>query len=151
MNNNKEDFKKALRDNAAGILFHRLLGLNSDCFDTENGCIHFNMKDEFIGNRHFKILHGGVIASVLDIEGAFLLSLNGAWRSEMGSPSNPGILIKGGTIDLRVDYLRPGKGKRYIVSGTILRRGSKVAVVHSELRNELDELVATGTGTYLVG
>jgi uncharacterized protein (TIGR00369 family) len=103
-----------------------------------------------VGNNHFKILHGGVIASILDIEGAFVLAMNGAWRIETGLPTNP-LKFKGGTIDLRIDYLRPGKGKHFIASGIILRVGNKVGVVHTELRNDQDELIAVGTGTYLVG
>jgi uncharacterized protein (TIGR00369 family) len=91
-----------------------------------------------------------VIASILDTQGAFVLALDGAVRFEVTSPGHP-LIIKGGTIDLRVDYLRPGKGNRFVASGTILRIGKKVAVVRTELRNEQDELIAVGTGTYLVG
>jgi acyl-coenzyme A thioesterase PaaI-like protein len=116
----------------------------------ENGCIRFDMRDELVGNSHFKILHGGVIASILDIEAAFILARDGAWRFETGSPEHP-IILKGGTIDLRIDYLRSGRGRQFIALGTILRTGKKVAVVHTELRNEQDELIAVGIGTYLVG
>jgi uncharacterized protein (TIGR00369 family) len=130
--------------------FHRYLGLTLESFDTKTGCIRFDMRDELVGNIHFKILHGGVIASILDIEGGFKLILDGAWRTETGSKANP-VMLKGGTIDMRIDYLRPGSGAHFVASGTILRRGNKVAVVHTELRNELDELIATGTATYLVG
>jgi len=60
-----------------------------------------------------------------------------------GFATNPPI-IKGGTIDLRIDYLRPGKGEHFIASGKILRVGKKVGVVQTELRNEQDELIAVG-------
>ncbi len=150
MSEEKKDFQAGLTNEVSELPFHRFLGLNLDCFDIENGRIHFDMRDELIGNKHYKILHGGVIATILDTEGGFLLALNGAWRTDAGSPNNQ-LLIKGGTIDLRVDYLRPGKGKHFIASGVILRRGNKVAVVRTELRNEQDELIAVGTGTYLVG
>jgi uncharacterized protein (TIGR00369 family) len=150
MNQKRGDSLKVLRDNISKLPFHRFLGLDLDCFDMENGCIRFDMRDELVGNNHFKILHGGVIASILDIEGAFVLAMNGAWRIETGLPTNP-LKFKGGTIDLRIDYLRPGKGKHFIASGIILRVGNKVGVVHTELRNEQDELIAVGTGTYLVG
>ena len=153
MNEEKFDIQKMfmkLKNETNEIPLNRFLGLNYDCFDIDKGCIHFAMRDELIGNRSFKILHGGVIAAILDTEGGFLLLLNGVWQSEAGSPDNQ-FIIKGGTIDLRVDYLRPGKGKSFVASGNILRRGNKVAVVRSELRNDQDELIAVGTGTYLVG
>ena len=56
-----------------------------------------------------------------------------------------------GTIDLRVDYLRPGKGTGFISSGSVMRTGRKVAVTRMELRNREDLLIAVGTGTYIVG
>jgi uncharacterized protein (TIGR00369 family) len=150
MNENKAIFLKEVADHISELPFHRFLGLNADSFDMEKGRIRFDMREELVGNPHFKILHGGVIASILDIEGGLVLILDGAWRAETGAAANQ-FTLKGGTIDLRVDYLRPGKGKRFVASGAILRRGNKVAVVHTELRNEQDELIATGTATYLVG
>ncbi|HAV87176.1 MAG TPA: thioesterase family protein, partial [Pseudomonas sp.] len=56
-----------------------------------------------------------------------------------------------GTIDLRIDYLRPGRGQRFSATATLLRSGNKVAVVRSELHNEAGVLIAVGTGTYLCG
>ena len=149
MNIENNDFLKSLPGGYSIIPYHRFLSLNQDCFDTKTGCIHFDMRDEFVGNIDFEILHGGVIASILDIEGAFLLALDGAWRPKAGSTTNTR-KVKGGTIDMRIDYLRPGNGKHFVASGTILRHGKKVAVVRSELRNERDELIAAGTATYLI-
>jgi uncharacterized protein (TIGR00369 family) len=150
MDSEKKELLKALKKDASELPFHRILGLDEESFDVENGRIRFDMRDDLVGNRHFKILHGGLIASILDIEGGLVLILNGAWRSETSPPTNP-LTLKGGTIDLRIDYLRPGRGKHFEASGAILRRGNKVAVVRTELRNELDELIAAGTGTYLIG
>ncbi|MFM5687316.1 thioesterase family protein, partial [Aeromonas caviae] len=56
-----------------------------------------------------------------------------------------------GTIDLRVDYLRPGRGNEFIATAHIIRAGSKVAVARMELHNEEGTHIAFGTGTYLVG
>jgi uncharacterized protein (TIGR00369 family) len=55
-----------------------------------------------------------------------------------------------GTIDLRVDYLRPGLGKHFIATGYVLRTGSKVAVTRMELHNDSAQLIAVGTGAYVV-
>jgi uncharacterized protein (TIGR00369 family) len=56
-----------------------------------------------------------------------------------------------GTIDLRVDYLRPGRGRGFAASGRIMRAGRKVAVVRMEMHNDAQVLVAVGTGTYMIG
>jgi len=48
-------------------------------------------------------------------------------------PVSPGhkLILKGGTIDLGVDYLRPGRRKHFVASVTILRAGKKVAAVRN--------------------
>jgi len=56
-----------------------------------------------------------------------------------------------GSIDFRIDFLRLGKGTRFITDAWILRMGNKVAVTRMELRNEEDVVIAVGTGTYTVG
>ena len=60
-------------------------------------------------------------------------------------------LSKLSTIDLRTDYLRPGRGEQFVVIGQVIRNGSKVAVARMEMHNELGEHIAFGTGTYMVG
>ncbi|MCP4323943.1 MAG: thioesterase family protein, partial [Alteromonadales bacterium] len=60
-------------------------------------------------------------------------------------------LSKLSTIDLRTDFLRPGRGKQFIVTARIIRSGSKVAVARMEMHNEEGEHIAFGTGTYMVG
>ena len=52
-----------------------------------------------------------------------------------------------GTIDLRVDYLRPGRGNEFIATAHIIRAGSKVTVARMELHNEEGTHIAFGTGT----
>lgn len=55
------------------------------------------------------------------------------------------------TIDLRIDYLRPGQGQHFTASAEIIRSGSRVAVCRMELHNEQRVHIAYGTGTYMVG
>jgi uncharacterized protein (TIGR00369 family) len=148
MNTDINALLKLLLEEFSQNPFHRLLGLKPDCYDIENRCIRFDMREELVGNPDFGILHGGVIATILDIEGGFILSLDGAWQRKRLEPLEK---AKGGTINLHVDYLRPGKGEKFVASGTILHHGNEIAVVHTELRNELGELIAVGSGTYKVG
>ena len=39
------------------------------------------------------------------------------------------------TIDMRVDYLRPGSGEYFISSAYLVRTGNKVAVTRMEFHN----------------
>lgn len=55
-----------------------------------------------------------------------------------------------GTIDLRVNFLRPG-GKRFIATARVVRMGNRIAVTHMELENDAAELIASGSVAYVVG
>lgn len=55
------------------------------------------------------------------------------------------------TIDLGVDYLRPGAGSHFVGTGTALRSRRRVAVTRMELCNEEGTLIAVGTGSYATG
>jgi uncharacterized protein (TIGR00369 family) len=134
--------------------FNKLLGLQIelDHGNPTQAQISFVMRDELIGNPLQRILHGGVISSTLDTAGGLVACL-GMFQKLSGSSREELLTRLGrlGTIDLRVDYLRPGRGERFIATGYILRTGNKVAVTRMELHNETDVLIAVGTGTYLVG
>ena len=134
------------------IPFNRFIGLRLEHADLETVRARFDTRDEFIGNPAHGILHGGVISSVLDATGGITASL-GILKRALRDPVTDieDRLTKVGTIDLRVDYLRPGRGKYYISTGTTMRTGRKVTVVRMEMKNDQDNLIAVGTGTYIVG
>lgn len=132
--------------------FNRLLDLRITVLSPTDVELRIDMRQELVGNFIREILHGGVISAVLDVAGGLIASvellknLEGMEIEEIGKR-----MAKIGTIDLRVDYLRPGKGEFFVATGTVLRKGSKVAVVRTELCNDQKLLIAAGTGTYLVG
>lgn len=134
------------------IPFNRLLGVRVESLNLEQAVLGFEMRDDLVGNYVQKILHGGVISAVLDASGGMLASV-GVLNRMIGSPleemSKRLALI--GTIDLRVDYLRPGRGKFFRARSNMMRTGRKVAVTRMELHNDRDLLIAVGTGTYIVG
>jgi len=114
--------------------------------------VRFDMKEHHIGNYIQNILHGGVISSTLDVMGG-IVSLVGLIDRMKDIPESEVFarMEKMGTIDLRIDYLRPGRGEYFIASGEAMRQGNKVTVARMELKNNEDVLIAVGTGTYLVG
>ena len=134
------------------IPFNKHIGLKVDKFNADEVVFKIDMREELIGNWLQGILHGGVIASALDVAGG-TVALVGAYaqRRDMPKEERMKSLSKLGTIDMRVDYLRPGKGKAFFASASILRIGSKVAVTRMEFKNEEDDLIAVGTGTYMCG
>jgi len=132
--------------------FNDILDFSLDSQTFDEGVVSFDLRDELIGNPIFRILHGGVISSILDIAGGHTVHIK-VFEVVREKPFDKQIerLSKIGTIDLRIDYLRPGRGKHFTAKGHILRMGNKVAVVRTELRNEESVLIAVGTGTYTVG
>lgn len=150
------ELTQELRDAVDGffkrIPFNQMLGIHIDELSTAQVRMSVPMRPELIGNFVQGILHGGVISSLLDVTGG-AMALIGAFERHQHLPTAERMsrLAKLGTIDLRVDYLRPGRGERFTASAVLLRSGNKVAVVRSELHNEQGVLVAVGTGTYLCG
>lgn len=134
------------------VPFHKVIGFKID-ETTIQGCrISFDLKPELIGNFIQKILHGGVTATALDVVGGLMTAVAMMDKYPEANEQDLGKkLAKIGTIDLRVDYLRPGRGDAFYAKARLLRSGSKVAVVRMELHDDKDTLIALGTGTYMMG
>ncbi len=133
------------------IPFHRHLDVKFETFSLDDVCIRIDMREELVGNVFQGMLHGGVIAAVLDITGGIKSTLSVI--KEMKGTSLDEIverILKFSTIDLRTDYIKPGKGKYFLAKGSMLRIGTVVAVARMELHNDEGQLIAVGTGTYKV-
>jgi len=134
------------------IPFNKLIGMKIETLDLDKIRIRFEMRPELVGNFTRGNLHGGVISSVLDVTGGMV-----AWTGIMKKMEGQSFdeiserFNKIGTIDIRVDYLRPGLGEYFIATGSTLRTGNKVSVTRMELHNDKGILIAVGTGTYVVG
>ena len=129
------------------VAFNKVLGLKVESFDALAPKLRFDMRPELVGNPQRQILHGGVISAALDAVGGLAIMLSVADGMDGTPETFPNI----GTVDLRVDYLRPGRGKHFIATARIVRKGSRIAVIHMELHNDAGELIATGGGAYVVG
>jgi uncharacterized protein (TIGR00369 family) len=134
------------------VAFNKILGVEIEAMSFENATVRFDNRPELIGNFVHKSLHGGVVSATLDLTGGLVAYLS-VLKTMEGKTSREkrDRLANLGTIDLRIDYLRPGLGKHFIATGSILRAGNKVAVSRMDLRNEEGAHIATATGTYLVG
>ena len=156
MDGKKTDFDDLLKTFHKGmeemIPFNKMIGLTLESISLEKVCVKVEMRDDLIGNSMLKTLHGGVIASVLDVAGGATAMV--AKLKLLEDKSGDEIfqrMSKIGTIDLRLDYLSPGWGKYFIATGTTLRTCNVVAVARIELHNDQKKLIAVGTGTYKVG
>ncbi|KKO45026.1 hypothetical protein WG68_12885 [Arsukibacterium ikkense] len=132
--------------------FNRLLGLQVSRFADDEVEVRLPWAAQLVGNPIQQILHGGVIATVLDVAGGMMAVASALGRfSEIEQSELVQRFGKMSTIDIRTDYLRPGRGSEFIATARVIRSGNKVAVCRMELHNEQGVHIALGTGTYLVG
>lgn len=122
------------------IPFNRFLGLR--CLEIAGGSVRVELpyRPEHVGNPEIPALHGGVISATLDTTGGLAV-----W-----SQAGPNDRVS--TIDLRVDFLRPGRAEPLIAVARVVRVGNRVGV--AELRafhpGAEDRPVAAGMGVYSV-
>ncbi len=101
---------------AAGIPFNSFLGMQ--IVEVARGRVVADVpfRPELIGDPTRPALHGGVISTLADtVGGAAVFTL-----------TDPGDRVA--TIDLRVDYLRPGRQETLRGVGRVIRVGNRVGV-----------------------
>ena len=146
-----DEILATIHDVVEKIPFNQVLGLTVESLDLDRPSVKLAMREELIGNFIRGSLHGGVISSTLDFMGG-LVAFLGVLKTLDGQPAQAmaARFAKIGTIDLRIDYLRPGLGQSFVATGYVLRTGKKVAVTRMELHNEQRELIVVGTGAYMI-
>ena len=149
--NQKKLFAKVRTIFEDKIPFNSVLGLKIESLDFESASLKFEMGEQLVGNYYKGSLHGGVVSAVLDVTGGLVAFLS-VIKKMRGKPTQQTMerFSRLGTIDLRVDYLRPGLGEHFLATGYILRIGNRVAVTRMELHNNEERLIAVGTGAYQV-
>jgi len=122
-----------------GIPFNEVMGLKMISAGDGKGAVRFDFREDLIGNNRLRILHGGIIASALDVVGAVAV---------LSKFVEEGKLVGIGTVDMRVDYLTPAKGKYFDCTGVVMRFGRILCSTRMELINDTGELHAIGTAMY---
>ena len=133
------------------IPFNQMLGLRIDELEADRVTAHIDMRPELIGHFTHQRLHGGVISAVLDATaGLAVMAAIGARHMDEPADARLARFTKLGTIDLRVDYLRPATGPRFSASASVLRLGSRVASTRMEFLDAEGKLLSTGAAAYIV-
>ena len=133
------------------ITFNEFLGFRIEQLEPAPIRIGFKMRPELIGHYLHGRLHGGVIASVLDVAGGLAVMM-GITAFHRGETSQQILerFSRLATIDLRVDYLRQGIGHEFTAEAEVVRLGRRVAVCSMRLTNDQHSLIATGNASYIV-
>ncbi|MHB9145693.1 MAG: PaaI family thioesterase [Symbiobacteriia bacterium] len=84
------------------------------------------------------IVHGGITYTLAD--SAMGLAV---WEQYHGSRAAV-------TVETKITYLAPGRGRELIADVTVLRAGQTLAYTECRIQNDEGRLIATATGTYYV-
>lgn len=128
--------RETLQAMVLGCPFHRLLGLELDGFDAAAGevTIGLPLREAFSRKDGEIELHGGITAALIDIAGDYAVAVS----TGRGVP----------TIDLRIDYLKMGRGTRIAATARAVRLGRSIGTVDIEVRDETGAVIAIGRGKY---
>ena len=133
------------------IVFNRVLGLKITRLHAEGAEGRIAMKPELVGHFAHNRLHGGVISATLDSMGGLaVMAAMGARHMDDAPLQRLQRFGKLGTIDLRIDYLRPAIGDHFELRALVLRLGSRVASTRMEFLSIDGKLFAAGSGAYII-
>ncbi|MFZ9429506.1 MAG: thioesterase family protein [Burkholderiaceae bacterium] len=134
------------------IAFNRVLGMKMEEFSGPNGTVcRFDMRADLVGHYIHGRLHGGVTAAVLDATAGMALMV--ALGEKYAHESAEQVMHrfgKMGTIDMRIDYLRPGLGAYFLAQAMVTRLGGRIGSTQMRLLNDQGTLIATGAGAYVI-
>lgn len=133
------------------IVFNQVLGLKITSLQPTQVRARIDMKRDLIGHFSHNRLHGGVISAGLDAMGGLaVMAAIGARHMDETPTQRLHRFGKLGTIDLRVDYLRPGIGEFFELRAEVMRLGSRVAATRMEFLGADGKLLSTGSAAYIV-
>ena len=132
------------------ILFNQWMGLRVESIQATGIVAHLTMKPELVGHYAYHRIHGGVISAALDAMGSLaVLAALGAQHMDELPAKRLERFARHSTIDLRIDFLRPGIGEQFSIHAEAVRVGARVGNVRMEFRSVDGKLLSMGTAAYL--
>ncbi|ATW02154.1 MULTISPECIES: hotdog fold thioesterase [Sphingomonadaceae] len=126
-------------ENLADIMqiapFHRWLGLKIIQQNNDHLELEMPWRDELVSNPVIGAVHGGILASLIDLTGLYAIIAAGG--------------IAKATVDMRVDYHRAATNGPLLAFGQVVKLGKTISTADTRIIDDDDRLVASGRGTYL--
>lgn len=133
------------------IVFNQTIGLKITQLLPQRVSARIDMRHALVGHYSYNRIHGGVISAGLDAMGGLaVMAAIGARHMDEPPFARLHRFAKLGTIDLRVDYLRPGIGEYFVLHAEVMRLGSRVASTRMEFVGADGKLLSTGSAAYIV-
>ena len=125
---------------AEEIPFNRHLGLRVLTVGPGEVKLWLPFRPEFIGDPVRRALHGGVVSMLIDTAGGAVAFASVAEGERIS------------TVDLVVDYLRPGPPEDIVATARVVRRGNRVCLCMVEVapKERPAEVFALGRGVYSI-
>ena len=115
--------------------FHRWLGLKIVQQNNDQLELEMPWRDELVSNPVIGAVHGGILASLIDLTGLYAIIAAGG--------------IARATVDLRVDYHRAATNGPLRAIGQVVKLGKTISTADTRIIDDDERLVASGRGTYL--
>lgn len=128
--------------------FYQFCGMQMRVVDRQIEA-YVEMNKDLIGNTAFQILHGGVAATLLDSIGGITAMgelYKHATSEHLDEVSQK--VSKLATVDMRVDYLAPGRGQYFTARAETLRLGRKGCTMRMTMINNEGTAIATAIASY---
>jgi uncharacterized protein (TIGR00369 family) len=129
-----EERKQRAARGLHSLPFAKLMGMRFVDIRPNEAVISIEIRDDL--RQPSGVLHGGVIATLIDTAMAF------AVRTHLADHEFTA------TIDLTVHYLRPHTSGTVTCTAKVVRAGKRIFTVSGEVENEEGKLIATGLSTY---
>jgi uncharacterized protein (TIGR00369 family) len=125
-----------LAERFARAPYNARLGIVVERLAPDHALIRVPYKDE--NSNPGRALHGGVMASVIDIGGTLA-----AWSGLAADKD-----FEAGTVDLSVNYLAAAIGEDIVAEASVLRRGKEITYCEVDVRNDGGKRIAKGLVTH---
>ena len=149
--NFEPEFLEALREIYEDkIVFNHWMGLKIVSIQATGIVARLTMKPDLVGHFAYNRIHGGVISAALDAMGSLaVMAAMGAKHMDELPAKRIERFTRHSTIDLRIDFLRPGIGDEFTIHAEAVRVGARVGNARMEFRADDGKLLSTGTAAYL--
>lgn len=125
-----------LRKRLARNHLARWMGL--DIVSAGNGQIEIMApwREEYISNPDARYVHGGILATLIDTACSYAIA------TKLGEPAQ--------TVDMRIDYLRPGLPGPLRTRAGIIKLGKTIATIDAHVIDEKRARIACGRAAFYI-
>lgn len=137
MDATKESYYQYLKDIFLNSTFSETLNITGTEVEAGQATLYMEILPEKHMNTN-QSLHGGVMASLLDTASGMSV------RSLLDESETIA------TVNLSINFLRPGFSGKLTAKGHVKSKGRKMATVEAELVDEKNKLLANSIGTFAI-